>query len=343
MTPFNAAMPSAGMAVASRTAWFRMRASVRAVAVRMGSSRSGAIPATLLTTRFAPCRPLGGLVGCTEDAIRRRGCWKRQVASSSEFEGEEGVAVVRGVSFRTADLDLPGFVSTGDNALGEKALQSANRAIEAIRTSQEPVKLAIFSFGFSSAQGLVVLRLDKEDDRYGSPTLDDIGLFSKMYGEILREEIGEDLADDLEVEISSPVRTSLHVRKGDPTPLAAPSDPSFRSFLYACAKGAERQLRIPEDLSRYAHLPVRLRIPKHLMPDFLVDSKNPQKFPNGEASVIVQLNAAPESQACEFAFVKSKANENVFGRKKMRKVLKDAIMLVVNCEDIIQANLYIDF
>ena len=71
MTPFNAAMPSAGMAVASRTAWFRMRASVRAVAVRMGSSRSGAIPATLLTTRFAPCRPLGGLVGCTEDAIRR--------------------------------------------------------------------------------------------------------------------------------------------------------------------------------------------------------------------------------------------------------------------------------
>lgn len=43
------------------------------------------------------------------------------------------------------------------------------------------------------------------DDLYGSPTLDEVALFSRMFAEALEARLGEEVADKLSVEVSSPV------------------------------------------------------------------------------------------------------------------------------------------
>ena len=46
-------------------------------------------------------------------------------------------------------------------------------------------------------------------DKYGSPSLDEISIFSREFYRALEAELGEQAAGKLSVEVSSPVRLSL--------------------------------------------------------------------------------------------------------------------------------------
>ncbi|CAM6098040.1 unnamed protein product [Calypogeia fissa] len=112
-----------------------------------------------------------------------------------------------------------GGVVVGETEWGKKALDVATQVV-----AECGKDLSIFAFKASSDR-VIRVRLDKLTDRYGSPTLKDIENFSRKFSAIL-EESGEagTMPKDIDVEVSSP--------------------------------GAERVVRVPDDLERFKELPM---------------------------------------------------------------------------------------
>ncbi|CAM6110453.1 unnamed protein product [Calypogeia fissa] len=112
-----------------------------------------------------------------------------------------------------------GGVLVGGTEWGKKALDLATQVV-----AECGKDLSIFAFKASSDR-VIRVRLDKLSDRYGSPTLKDIENFSRKFSAIL-EESGEagTMPKDIDVEVSSP--------------------------------GAERVVRVPDDLERFKELPM---------------------------------------------------------------------------------------
>eukprot|EP00887_Chlorella_sp_A99_P005108 scaffold25.g5108.t1 len=111
-------------------------------------------------------------------------------------------------------------VSTGGVQWGEQALEAV------LRLLGESKDLALYSFRALPSSRRLDVRLDKLTGRFGSPSLDDIEAFTRRLGAELEAALGEEAAGDIEVEVSSP--------------------------------GAERQVRFPAELSRFAELPMRV-------------------------------------------------------------------------------------
>ena len=173
------------------------------------------------------------------------------------------------------------------------------------------VSLDIFSFGFESSQGRVYVRLDKVENKYGSPTLDDIEAFSRKYNAVLEEELGQEVSDDIEVEVSSP--------------------------------GAERALRVPEDLLRFSDLPIRVEAPKSAVNFDGIEvkkSKNDLHATIRLVATVAEVNL--ETGKVELAPFKSKRNEEAFGRKTWNKIFKSKQTLVLALDDLVGANLHLE-
>eukprot|EP00884_Botryococcus_braunii_P017228 jgi/Botrbrau1/4189/Bobra.0192s0048.1 len=114
------------------------------------------------------------------------------------------------------------LLDTGGAAWGQSALEVARRVLA--RPSMHG--LEIFSFRAVPSRKRLEIRLDKLEDPYGSPSLDDVVAFSRDFNQELALALGEDKAGDIEVEVSSP--------------------------------GAERAVRVPEELERFRELPMRV-------------------------------------------------------------------------------------
>uniref|UniRef100_A0A061QYJ3 Uncharacterized protein n=1 Tax=Tetraselmis sp. GSL018 TaxID=582737 RepID=A0A061QYJ3_9CHLO len=105
---------------------------------------------------------------------------------------------------------------------GETALKVAKETLQ----RPDMQGLEIYSFKAAPSSQSVRLRVDKLEDEYGSPSLEDIARVSRAMSAGLEAELGEEAAGAIEVEVSSP--------------------------------GAERVLRLPDDLTRFQPLPLQV-------------------------------------------------------------------------------------
>lgn len=115
-----------------------------------------------------------------------------------------------------------GGVVVGDVPWGEQTLSAAREVL-----LQFGDAMVMYAFKVSP-RGYIYVRLDKLTNKYGCPSMEEIENFSNLYKKRLDEigEIGE-VPVDLALEVSSP--------------------------------GAERLLKVPEDLDRFKKLPMRVQ------------------------------------------------------------------------------------
>lgn len=111
------------------------------------------------------------------------------------------------------------MTDTANTEWGTKALLIVQQVLQ--QSSMQ--ELALFSLMASPKHKQLKIRLDKPSDEYGSPSLDEVAVFSTQFADEYHKAIGE-AAEDIAVEVSSP--------------------------------GAERQVRVPQDLIRFQHLPM---------------------------------------------------------------------------------------
>ena len=103
---------------------------------------------------------------------------------------------------------------------GQMALDCAQQVLS---TNDD---LSLYAFRAVANTKSVDIRIDKLSDTYGSPTLDEIGAFSRDFNERFEAMIGEEEAGGIEIEVSSP--------------------------------GATRRVKVPEELERFQGLPMEV-------------------------------------------------------------------------------------
>ncbi|KAL2546620.1 uncharacterized protein Fot_15853 [Forsythia ovata] len=119
-------------------------------------------------------------------------------------------------------------VGDGGNG-GGIVLQNCTWGQQALAIAQEVIlqfgeDMELYAFK-TSPQGYIYVRLDKLSNEYGCPSMEEIESFSRQYKKRL-DEVGAtgEIPDDLALEVSSP--------------------------------GADRLLRVPDDLSRFEDMPM---------------------------------------------------------------------------------------
>lgn len=123
----------------------------------------------------------------------------------------------------TEDVEGPStrdMVVDENSEWGQKALEVAQQILE---TNDD---LSLYAFRAIANTRTVDIRLDKLSDTYGSPTLDEIGAFSRDFNERFEALIGEEEAGGIEVEVSSP--------------------------------GATRAVKVPDELERFKELAMEI-------------------------------------------------------------------------------------
>lgn len=119
-----------------------------------------------------------------------------------------------------ADIAADETIFTAGTDWGEMALASMTRVL---RDDEFDGALAIFSFKVSAERRRVYVSVDALRDKFGSPTLDQLSAVSRKFNADLEE---NGFPTDVALEVASP--------------------------------GAERRLRLPDDLARFAELPMRV-------------------------------------------------------------------------------------
>ena len=110
-----------------------------------------------------------------------------------------------------------------------EGLTWANTALEMTRDliSAPPFDaLTLHTFRIDARRRQVCVTLDKYVDAYGSPSLEEISSFTEVLSERMCESLGNAVMESLKFEVSSP--------------------------------GAERRVRLPFELSRFDHLPMKV-------------------------------------------------------------------------------------
>ncbi|CAL5222919.1 g5352 [Coccomyxa viridis] len=132
-----------------------------------------------------------------------------------EDEEDEDDPPVASSSGQGPIIEVAGMPSWGD-----AALESAQSVLQ----QPDLEGLQLYSFRAAAKRDRLYIRLDKLKDKYGSPSLDEVSLFSREFYNALEAKIGEQAAGELSVEVSSP--------------------------------GAERTVRVPSELERFRELPM---------------------------------------------------------------------------------------
>lgn len=112
-------------------------------------------------------------------------------------------------------------ITTAGTAWGETALA----ILQGIMADKED--LEVYSFRAVPSNKRMYVRIDKLSDQYGSPSLEELEDLSACFNTALEASLGSELAGQLEIEMSSP--------------------------------GAERDVRVPQDLVRFQELPMQVK------------------------------------------------------------------------------------
>lgn len=176
-------------------------------------------------------------------ATKKSGKGKGKQAQAEVQAGDEGSDEEGGVEGEEdiiedeidSDVDFEGpQIVTGGMPWADAALEITQEILH----REEMKGLELYAFAAIPSSKVLRLRLDKLEDEYGSPSLEDITNFSRALSMGLDERFGEEVSGDIEMEVSSP--------------------------------GAERVLRLPGELARFQNLPLRVQF---LREDGKVDTK----------------------------------------------------------------------
>lgn len=152
------------------------------------------------------------------------------------------------------DTDLPSsrFVNTGNVAWGERALSVARRILQRSTFSG---RLGLYSYHVVPGSGSekVIVRLESFESAYGSPQLEDIESFAKAF------------------------RGSLEEEEPEITPATEVSSP-----------GAERLLKLPDELDRFKGIPMRVCYYDHTNEAFTHDDDASQAIAKVEVLDLIQ-------------------------------------------------------
>ena len=195
-------------------------------------------------------------------------------------------------------------VEAGEGEWARTALEAAEAAAGSMQ-AVHGVELALY--GFRCAAGKVEISLDRLDNPYGSPSLDDIGRFTQIFHRRLELTVGEERAGEVEVEVSSP--------------------------------GAEREVRVPEDLERFAGLPLDVRYR---------DEDEAGPFERTEALRLVALDAAAGTAEWELADVRANNRRRHSKKKKKERRgergggRKAGVAFELALERVVRVNIHLD-
>ncbi|CAL8463893.1 g3428 [Coccomyxa elongata] len=137
--------------------------------------------------------------------------------AEEDMEDEEGEPAFTSTSGEGPIVELAGLPPWGQPALG---------VAKKVLNAPEMESLELYSFRAAHVKDRLYIRIDKLDDLYGSPTLDEVEAFSREFYKGLEAALGAEGAGKLSIEISSP--------------------------------GAERIVRIPRELERFGSLPMQV-------------------------------------------------------------------------------------
>ncbi|CAE5963529.1 unnamed protein product [Arabidopsis arenosa] len=187
-----------------------------------------------------------------------------------------------------------GGIVLRDVPWGEKVLSIA---AEVLKQSEEELELFAFK---TSPRGYIYVRLDKLSNEYGCPTMDKLEEFSREFKKRLDDAGAEKvIPEDLALEVSSP--------------------------------GAERLLRVPEDLPRFKEMPMTVSY---------VEETNSRKVVKTAVFLLESIDAESDNCVWKLADVKENRDPESKGRPLSRKQ-KD-LRITLPFTDHKKINLYLD-
>ncbi|XP_017426566.2 uncharacterized protein LOC108335137 isoform X2 [Vigna angularis] len=177
---------------------------------------------------------------------------------------------------------------------GQRTLSIAE---EVLMQFSEDIKLFAFK---TTPRGYVYVRLDKLTDEYGCPSMEELECYNKKYKERL-DEVGAlgEIPDDLALEVSSP--------------------------------GAERLLKVPDDIGRFKDMPMRVCYTENL------ESNCPER----EGIFLLDF-IEKDSEMCVWKLADVKENRDPLrkGRTLNRKQKDWRLKLPFNLHRMARNNLY---
>lgn len=211
-----------------------------------------------------------------------------EAASDDEDEEDDEFAFSDGDDMEEDAVGME--ITTGGTEWGEAALATAQSLVAADAT------LALYSLRAAPRSKRLDVRIDKLTNKFGSPSLDEVTQFSRAMGEALEAALGAEAAGEIEVEVSSP--------------------------------GAERVVRVPEDLERFAELPMA------------VEWEDSGDGGGAEAKVLQFVSYSAEDGVTRWRLANVRANRVGKGRplnKKQRETVIEIPTAAVR-----SANLHVD-
>ncbi|PSC68783.1 water dikinase [Micractinium conductrix] len=242
---------------------------------------------------------------------RLRRCLASKAAAQDELEegeeedddDDEGIDAVGNLrappeeEFEEFEDSIGPELSTGDVEWGEKALAVVQQLLADPAAAGGLQDIELFSFRAIPSSKRLDIRLDKMTDQYGSPSLDDVAEFSRAFNTAYEAALGEAAAGEIEVEVSS--------------------------------AGAERQVRVPGELQRFAELPMKV---EYSLEEDKVDTKVLTFVEHEAASAVTRWRLA------DVRVNRSAAGKGRGLNKKQRESIVELPLAAVR-----RVNLHIDF
>lgn len=221
--------------------------------------------------------------------------WEEEEEDEEEDEGEvEDINVVY-ANYDEKDVQ-GGNIDTASTSWGELALECVRVVLADEKNIEEfEGNLQLFAFKAIPSTKRIMISVDDLDDQYGSPNLDDLIAVSRKLNELVES---KGFPDDVAIEVASP--------------------------------GAERKLTIPEDLSRFRELKMKVTYndDENDNPENETMILNVEDFEEENGLVVFRLADVQENRPPKKGMPMSKKKKE--WRKKVKYV------------DITSANLYID-
>ncbi|KAH7294185.1 hypothetical protein KP509_28G059800 [Ceratopteris richardii] len=192
-----------------------------------------------------------------------------------------------------------GEVNISHTAWGQEALLIAR---EVVREFGDNFSLYAFKASFENR---IYVRLDKHSDRYGSPTMIEIESFSNIYGKRLEEARQDgDVPGNISLEVSSP--------------------------------GAERVIKVPDQLMRFKGLPMLVKYEE------VSDTENARSHPVLKDCILELMSLDTESGKSVWKLANVRANREQAGKGRGLTKKQRECRMVLPLSSLRLVRLYMD-
>lgn len=212
----------------------------------------------------------------------------------SESDEEDSEDLESDLDDLLGDEDEEESVGMGINTAGTDWGEAALAAVRSLLATDDTLDL--YSLRAFPGNKRLDIRIDKLTNQYGSPSLDEVGDFSRALYAELESALGEEVAGDIEVEVSSP--------------------------------GAERLVKVPEELERFAELPMR------------VEYDGPEEGADVLSQVLQYQEISGDGAVTRWKLADVRANRTGKGKPLNKKQRETVIEIDVGA--IKQINLHVD-